>query len=110
MCLFSCFCFTVQSSIEVLAAIRKIPVISLVTSYVCFRVIDMFGPNLPLVQIKITRFTSDENLQIERLFLVIKLFTYTYTPSLANYFLAFSFNMLFFSPPNVLSARFTTEM
>ena len=100
----------VQSSTEVLATIRKIPVISIVTSYVCFRVIDMFGPNLPLVQIKITRFTSDENLQIEKLFLLIKLLTYTYTPSLANCFFIFSFNMLFFSPSNVLSSRFTKEM
>lgn len=99
-----------QNSIEVLATIRKILVISLVTSYVCFRVIDMFGPNLPPVQIKITRFTSDENLQIEKLFLVIKILTYTYTTSLANYFFTFSFNMLFLSPPNVLSARFTKEM
>lgn len=100
----------VQSSTEVLATIRKIPVISLVTSYVCFKVIDMFGPNLPLVQIKITRFTSGENLQIKKLFLAIKLLIYTYTTSLANYFFTFSFNILFFTPPNVLSARFTKEM
>lgn len=66
----------------------------------------MFGPNLPLVQIKITKFTSDENLQS----LVIKSFMCTHTPSLSNYFFTFSFNKLFFSPPNVLSARFTKEM
>lgn len=100
----------VQRSTEVLATIRKIPVISLVASYVCFRVIDMFGPNLPLVRVKITRFTSDENLQTEKLVLVIKLLTYTYTPSLVNHFFIFSFNMIFFSPPNVLSARFTKKM
>lgn len=85
----------VLNSIEVLATIRKIPVISLLTNYVCFRVIDMFGPSIPLVQIKKTRFTSDENLQIEKLFLVIKLLTYTQT--LANYFFIFSFNVFFLS-------------
>jgi len=81
-----------------------------VASYVCCRIVDKFVPNLRLVQIKTTRFTSKQNFQIEKLFLVMKLLTYTYTASLENYFFTLSFNVLFFSPPNVLSARFTKEL